>query len=169
MPDSGPSIVEVEMSYTQFAEAITSFGKGEGTPVTITNIGGKRVEGIEFVNKRMQFDEEFEADMKELTSETNPFYTKILSLLSKPSVGKTDKEEIKKQLDMLRQHIASNIPFVKKQFTEQMDNTVLESKADFEAFVEDKIHSVGLEGFKAQLMKLGQPDSAALEDKTNSQ
>lgn len=33
-------IVEVDMSYTQFAEAITSLNMGDGVPVTITNIGG---------------------------------------------------------------------------------------------------------------------------------
>ena len=36
-------IVEVDMSYTQFAEAITSLNMGDGVPVTITNIGGQPV------------------------------------------------------------------------------------------------------------------------------
>ena len=166
MPDSGPSLIEVDMSYTQFAEAITSFGKGEGTPVTITRLEGKQIPDIPFVNKRMQFDEEFEDSVKGLVSETNPFYKKILELLAKPNIGKNDREEIKKQVDTLRSHIASNIPFVKTQFTEEMDKTVLEAKAAVEAFVEDKIHSVGLEGFKKELLEVRNSGLAALEDKS---
>ena len=37
-------IVEVEMSYTQFAEAITSLNIGGGVPVTITRLNGDYVE-----------------------------------------------------------------------------------------------------------------------------
>ncbi len=36
-------IVEVDMSYTQFAEVITSLNMGDGVPVTIMNIGGQPV------------------------------------------------------------------------------------------------------------------------------
>ena len=41
-------IVEVDMSYTQFAEAITSLNMGDGVPVTITNIGGQPVPGCPY-------------------------------------------------------------------------------------------------------------------------
>ncbi len=42
--DINDMIVEVEMSYTQFAEAITSLNIGDGIPVTITKVNGTFVE-----------------------------------------------------------------------------------------------------------------------------
>lgn len=45
-------IVEVDMSYTQFAEVITSLNMGDGVPVTITNIGGQPVPRCPYENKQ---------------------------------------------------------------------------------------------------------------------
>lgn len=41
--DINDMIVEVEMSYTQFAEAITSLNIGEGIPVTITKVNIRKI------------------------------------------------------------------------------------------------------------------------------
>jgi hypothetical protein len=51
MPDGHAPIVEVEMSATQFAEAITSFNKGEGSPCTITYVDGKQIPSCPFETK----------------------------------------------------------------------------------------------------------------------
>ena len=54
------AIAEVEMSYSQFAEAITSMNMGSGVPVTIrwTEKDGK-IPPCDFVSKREQFADEF--------------------------------------------------------------------------------------------------------------
>lgn len=58
-------IAEIEMSYSQFAEAITSFGQGTGIPVTIryTEKDGK-IPPCDFVSKREQFTDEFKGKTK---------------------------------------------------------------------------------------------------------
>lgn len=165
-PSNYPPIVEVQMSATQFADAITSFGKGEGTPCTITFANGKEILGLRFQNKRVQFDAEFAETITEIASENNPFYAEIERILLKSSLGKHDRAEIKMQLHLLRQEIKSNIPFIKEQFTEQMDHTVLEAKNEVEAFIEGKLRGVGLENFKKELMKLREDAIPSLEVKT---
>lgn len=60
-------IVKVEMSYSQFAEAITSFGCGSGVPVTIrfTEKDGQMPE-CDFISKREQFTDEFKEKRKQV-------------------------------------------------------------------------------------------------------
>jgi hypothetical protein len=128
MGDKGMPIISVYLSPSQFADAITSLNQGEGTPCTINFVDGHEVKEPILESKRVQFDNEFEDKMKEVTSATNEFYTKIDAILSKPSIGKHDRELIKKQLDQLKMQIESNVPFIKRQFTEQMDETVVEAK-----------------------------------------
>ena len=165
MADDSLPIIEIEMSTTQFADAITSLNQGEGTPCTIKMINRKKVSEPPFQNKRIQFDAEFETEMRNVASDTNKFYTNISQILDKPSIGKHDREEIMAQLGLLRQELSANMPFIKKQFTEQMDQTVLEAKNDVEAFLEGKVRKLGLEGFTKELMLLRKDTIASLESK----
>ena len=91
--------------------------------------------------------------MKEVTDSTSEFYSKIEYILSKPNIGKHDKELILKQIDALKMQIESNVPFMKKQWTEQLDKTVVEAKNEISAFLEDKIRVLGLEGYKKKIQK----------------
>jgi|SRR3972149_4754462 len=146
----GIPIVSIDMSPSQFADAITSLNTS-GTPCTITFMEGHEVKGTSLESKRVQFDAEFEEKMREVVSDTNPYYTKINEIVNKSSLGKHDRAEILKQLNLLKQEIAANIPFIKEQFTEQMDETVVEAKNEITAFIEERLIKLGLEGFKKQL------------------
>lgn len=68
---SNKKIVEVEMSYSQFAEAITSMNMASGVPVTIrwTEKDG-RIPDCDFVSKREQFADKFKEKRKEATMES---------------------------------------------------------------------------------------------------
>ena len=44
---SQKSIIQVRLTYHQFAELITSFGRGDGVPCTIEAVNGKRIEQYE--------------------------------------------------------------------------------------------------------------------------
>lgn len=152
LPNEAEQLIEIEMSSTQFAEAITSIGNGSGTPVTITSFNGKDVPEPPFKSKRIQFDTEFEKNLQAVASKAlNPSYAAINRILAKPNIGKKDRDEIRQQLRLLNQEIASNLPFIKEQFSEQMDLTVLEAKKEFDNYLETKIQKLGLEGFKKEL------------------
>lgn len=142
----GKIIVEVAMSQTQFAEAITSIGSS-GTPCTIMYRIDKGVMGKSpFESKVRQFNDEFQKDMIEIASKCDA--------LIKEAEDRKLPKSIQHQLKMLKQDLACNVPFVNKQFTEQMEHTVKEAKGEVDAFITSKIHSLGLEAFRNQLPSL---------------
>jgi len=97
-------IVEVEMSPTQFADAITSLNIGCGIPVTLRWIAPSEGEdlsqtNVPYQNKVQQFNNEFSKDMKQLAQS----FDEVLELATETKAQKRLVDKIK----MLRQHISS--------------------------------------------------------------
>ena len=152
--------IEVEMSYSQFAEAITSLNQGDGVPVTLRYLNGKQMEPCPQFDKRQEFEAEFEREMFKISKSLSKLTEHAEALLdSKKAPTKSEKETILNGIKSLRQEIESNIPFMQKSFNEQMDKTVLEAKGEVEGFVMHKIISAGLEGLQNELKMLGSVDS----------
>jgi ElaB/YqjD/DUF883 family membrane-anchored ribosome-binding protein len=142
----GREYLEIEMSYSQFAESITSMNMGEGIPVTLRYLNGEQIERPNFKNKRLEFENEFQERMNEVESKLNKLTTETEDILTnKKSINKGDREKILNQIKMLQQEVRSNIPFVLSCFNEQMDKTVKEAKGEIEAFTQHKLHSLGME------------------------
>jgi hypothetical protein len=140
-------IVEVLLSPTQFAEAITSFSIGDGVPCTIRSINGERMGDVPSNNKREEFDNEFE----ESTTKVAAYVDGALDTANSMLGGKRGKSEMKgliRELEMLKQQIESNLPFVKDQFDTQMDRTVMEAKGEIDATVQTAISKLGVKSLK---------------------
>lgn len=139
----GKEIVECEMSYSQFAEVITSMNMGTGVPVTIRHIQGKSIAECPFTDKKKQFEDEFSENLKMVKEEANNLLDSVTELFNeKKSFTKKDKEDILKMINKLKADIGCNREFIYKQFNEQMDKTTLEAKGEIEAFMQNKINSV---------------------------
>lgn len=151
----GAPIISIDMSPSQFADAITSLNSG-GTPCTIHYMNGERIDEPLLESKRMQFDDEFREKMADITSTTNGYYTEIKKILEKDSIGKHDKENIMKAIEGIQMQLSNNVPFIKDQFTKQMDKTVLEAKQEVTAFIEEKLKRLGLGQYKEELKALEQ-------------
>ncbi len=139
-------IARVEMSYTQFAEAIASMGT-TGVPVTLryTEKDG-RIPYCHFENKRTQITSELKENLHKNAEEARNMVSEIEKLFSsKQSISKKDREEIIKKLHKFVANIDCNSSYVFDQFNEQVDKTVSEAKGEVEAFVENKLRSVALE------------------------
>lgn len=155
-------IVKVEMSYSQFTEAITSFGKGTGIPVTIryTEKDGK-IPPCDFVSKREQFTVEFKEQTDKAIKKSKELINEVAELFSsKKTLTKADKENILKKLNMLDSDIGSNIGFIVDQFNEQMDKTVMEAKGEIESFCQNKINAIAsasLVEHRDEFLKLENP------------
>ena len=151
----GVPYVEVEMSYSQFAEAITAMNVGDGVPVTLRYLNGEVIEECPQVDKRQEIDKEFEDEMFKISQSLKKLTEQAETILGdKKAPTKSDKEIILKSIKMLRQEIESNVPFIKQSFTEQMDRTVLEAKGEIEGFVMHKVISTGLEGLQNEIKML---------------
>lgn len=141
---SGRAIAKVEMSYSQFAEAITSMNMGSGVPVTIrwTEKDGK-IPPCDFVSKREQFIDEFKEKRKKATEDAQQLIKDVMELFSqKKALTKADKDAILNKLHHLNMDIGCNMDFIADQFNEQMDKTVMEAKGEIESFYQNKINSI---------------------------
>ena len=161
-------IVEVEMSYSQFAEAITSMNIGTGVPVTIrwTERDGS-IPDCDFISKREQFADEFKEKRKEATMESQQIIKDVTELFKqKKTLTKADKQEIIGKLSKLSMEIGCNMDFIADQFNEQMDKTVMEAKGEIESFCQNKINSIAsatLVEHKDELLKLENPVDIKLD------
>lgn len=155
-------IVEVEMSYSQFAEAITSMNMGGGVPVTIrwTEKDGK-IPSCDFVSKREQFVNEFKEKRQNATDESQQIIKDVMDLFSqKKNLTKADRDAILNKLHHLNMNIGCNMDFIADQFNEQMDKTVMEAKGEIEAFMQNKINSIAsaaLVEHKDDILRLENP------------
>lgn len=122
------------MSQSQWAEMVSSIGMGEGTPCTIRHLDGKRVEDCPYTSVREQFDEEFDDSVQESLEGLRNAVTACEELLGKKTVTKADREQVLSLIRKACREVSDAVPFIKKQFTEQMDNTVKEARGEIEAF-----------------------------------
>lgn len=148
-------LFEVNMSQAQFAEMITTPNVGSGVPCTIQHVMGKTMEKPPFEAKAQTFRDEFAQKVAKIADDGTLYMKDALDILkNKPTLGKGDRQVILDAFAMLQQEIKSNIPFLQKQFHEQMDKTIVEAKSEIEAFVEHKIRTVGLESIRDQTPQL---------------
>lgn len=155
-------IAEVEMSYSQFAEAITAMNVGDGVPCTIrfTEKDGY-IKDRPFVSKQEQFEQEFKEHLEDIKQEATNTINEVKEIFdTKKAIGKGDREEILKKLEHLSMQIGANTEFVYSQFNEQMDKTVMEAKGEIEAFCQNKINSIAQAALvenRDEILKLENP------------
>ena len=142
------TIARVEMSYSQFAELISSPNKDSGVPCTIryTEKEGSIPAIASNVSKRKQFEEEFNACLSSAMESIQDQITRIQESISeKKNLGIKDRREIISQLQQAKYNIGANLDFCANQFDEQMDKTVQEAKGEVEVFFQNKIKSIAQE------------------------
>ena len=149
------SIMRVEMSPTQFTDAITGMNTS-GVPVTIKYLHGVRIDQPELENTKEQFEKEFKHDVNTILGDT----TKALKmaegkLTAKGTITMATRKELADMLYKIEQDIRDNLPFVEKQFKKQMDKTITEAKGEVEAFFTSRIHALGSEKLVKELEKNG--------------
>lgn len=142
---SEDTFVEVEMSYSQFAEAVTSLNMGSGVPVTIRQQGEQRFERPLFIDKETQYKSEYLEKAERLLEEINDNQQVIETLLEqKKPLNKSEKDEILSSISQVQRTIASSMPFLQKCFMEQMDKISQESKAEVESFIQTKMNQIAI-------------------------
>lgn len=137
--------VEVEMSCSQFAEAITSLNRGEGIPVTIRSLNGQWLEPCPFEDKQKKIREDFVDTAKQVTRELDSKTKAVAELLeNKKTLSKADREFIVAALQDASFSLSQKMPFISELFEEQMDRTLMEAKAEFESFIQSKMNRLAL-------------------------
>jgi hypothetical protein len=155
-------LINIRLSPNQFADLLTSLNIGHGVPCTIQHVNCVRMAECPSVDQRAKYEEEFKRDVREVVAAAKQLASDVQELFKKPTINKGDRAPILEKLRMLMQEIESNMPFVQTQFNEAMDKTVTEAKGEVEAFVNHKIHSLGINALNTEIL-------AALEAPLNSE
>lgn len=155
------TIVEVILTPSQFADMITSTGLGDGTPCTLRAVNGKLIESDEIPSKRAEFKQEFDQAMTDVAKESKQALQEADNLLQRDRITKGDVRRLRDSLYKIEQELRSNLGFITDQFQRQIEKSVVEAKANVEAFVETVARQTGLNALKssAQLHLSGEKES----------
>ena len=144
------TILQAVMSYSQFAEAITSFGQGEGVPITLERLYPDGfIEEPPFQGKVEQFEKEFKDQLQTNANTAEDAKNTIAEILKKKTISKNDRETIIKLLDSIISETVNNTSFVYTSFNEQMDKTISEAKGEIETYIQNKMDSLAAKAVAA--------------------
>lgn len=130
-------LLEVEMSYAQFAEAISAMNT-EGVPVTLgfkRTGGGELPEPPPVLDTIDEFQLELEKDILDAGSRLNSLLEVAKALEEKKTASKKDRTALRKGIEGLKRHLTDNMPFLKTQFERAMEKTVSDAKGEIEAYI----------------------------------
>lgn len=137
-------LVEVWMTPVQWAEAITNTNCS-GVPCTIKHVQGEVMPEPPFLSKREQFQEELRSTTNAARVAAREAIAEGNALLEKPSISKADVKKLLWRLVEIERGVGSSVEFVERQFATQVERTVMEAKAEVDAFVTHTIVRMGLE------------------------
>lgn len=146
-------LVEVEFSPTQFASLITTMNVGDGVPCTIKALDNVPVPHEPDEGVRTKFDR----DLKEKAREAIAPLKEVRKLLETLNLSAKARNAVVEALTIAEMEVASNMPFLVRQFEEAMDNVVTDAKGQMEAFVMGAIERTGLEVLRQQAPALERP------------
>lgn len=157
-------IVRIEMSPTQFADALTSMNTS-GVPVTIVRLSGHDfIPECPETHTRQIFEKEFKERAKQVVDDMAVDFKTIKEMLAAGSPKVAARKAIIQMLDRIQTEIGSNIPFIQESFNEAVDKTVNEAKGEIEAFMESKVRSLGLEAAREKGLLPDAPPQLGLDD-----
>jgi hypothetical protein len=149
------TLIEIIMSNTQFAEAITSMNMGCGVPVTLHRVYGQSVAPCPEVHKRQEIEREFDDRCKKIADRTQEAANEATKILSgSGALKKEDRKKLSELIFSIQQEMRGNLPFVNKSFDEQIDKTIMEAKGECEAFYTNHIHKLGMEALQNKAPEL---------------
>jgi len=150
-PERG-SLISIELSMLQFAEMISSIGKGEGTPCTIRRFDGKALPKYELPNQRKTLVD-YAKSIDERSNEE--IRTVRNSLRQKMAEGKRPtKAEMQEMVDLLDRADCDrmNLSFIAEETEKIFEAAVGDAKQQIEA------HAMIALGTTANVPRLIAPD-----------
>ncbi len=148
------TIIDIEMSYSQFAEAIVTMNT-TGVPCTIRRVMDHKMEDCPGESQREMFEKEFKDEVLNITKIVQDLKNASDELLHKKGALKvSEKKELASMLHMLVMEVRQNLPFIQSSYNEAMDKTTMEAKSEIESFVNHQVNTLGLDQFKKQFIQL---------------
>lgn len=145
---SGKTLVEINLTASQFAELLTSMNYGSGVPCTIKRTHNGPVEPIKSGELQTEFDRiisELDSEAKGVNEQVFSFVNKAREKLAETKMPKGAKEEIDRLLVLVKSNLVANQKFVVQQSSRSISKVVTAAKFEIDAFVSGVIRATGLE------------------------
>ena len=145
---NGEEYIEIEFSAQQFGELVSRQNIMPGIPCTIIRRNGS---GIEPPPKRPSNQNKISADFKTkvrgLLDGLKTKRSKLEQILSKASIGKGDREQIRRIFEHFEHHIEHNLPFAIEMFAEATHDTVAAARQEIAVALRTALQIAGAESF----------------------
>ena len=163
-------LATVDMTFEQWAQFISSFGIGMGTPCTLRSIGTKQYAEPP---QPERFTSKFQDDLKKTVASA---MSKLKGLTEKldesllpgnKPLGKKELAQALRDINHAAMEIEQNIPFLEDQFDEMMEKKVAGALIEIESTVAHGLREAGMESLRKQMpeYKLASKETPALPAK----
>lgn len=144
-PSPFTPFLTLRMSELQFSRFITSPGMGHGTPCTLTRKDRDPIPSPPREDLPGRFKQALHDLNEDTTSRLDALQEQLDALLEKGRAGKGDLDALRKNLDIARGRIATNLPFVASRYEEAMTELLEDTVSQFEGHVQARLQEMGLE------------------------
>lgn len=148
----GQELIELDMSYAQWLEFITTMNMGTGIPCTLTFFQGQ---GELPQPMREVFNEEFQGELDKKLSDLMYKMTEALKEAQEIADGKrptkADRLRLVELLYFTLQDLESNLDFLDKQFKKHWEKTTAKAKSEIAAFLSQALRNLGAEALQEKI------------------
>lgn len=139
----GREVIEVDMSLAQFAQAVSSFGDGSGTPITIRGTEtNANIDGLVFSPRMAVSMAEVRGSAALAFADIEAAQAAVDAL---PKDAKTaERKAAASRLRTAIEHASGKVDFATKNLDRHVEKVVTRAKADIEAMVTRKAEALGL-------------------------
>lgn len=133
------TVLEFEMSQTQFAEMLTNMNSS-GAPITfkLKPVGGlKKCENPPFESVFMKHSNEFNEHLRTTNKKTENLIKELTKTLNESKIKKLDKETLISLAENILTEINANSSYQLSAFHEQVDKTMTECKTEIDAIIKN--------------------------------
>lgn len=149
-------LISVDMTEHQFAQLLTTMNQGDGVPVTISHIQGKRTPPLpETKVEAAKITDKFRDDIAKWKKQLDTTTAEIEAILSKKgALNLEEKKRVNELTSGLVTQIQGHTTFLMDQFDESVSGVIGQAKAEVEGFINAAVTRTGLEALKGQAAKM---------------
>lgn len=159
-------LMQIHMSFAQFAQMITTQNIGDGTPCTISYVKGDEKEPYAnqwgcrpdppapkpFIDKFKQVGKDRAQRILDNIDKATEGLQRLFDGTDKPT--KTNLKAASEAMTAARQDVKSNLPYLMECLEEEMEVKLSNAVTEFESYVASSLQEKGLEVMREQTMRL---------------
>lgn len=139
-------LIDIYLTHSQFSEMVSNMNCSYGVPCTIKHIDGKTMENPPNKDRRGQFSDEFSRRAKSVSKKLDDLLSFSEDLLGKAGMTKAKKNELVSRIEMAKQEIGANMPFVERQFGKCLVKAEDDAKRNIEGHLMNVVLNAGNRG-----------------------